>query len=128
MEAGALFDASCSIVVPALTNYNVDSDRSNTYSRTCLGAELGAGAEVSLIVMALKNKEANDIIGPSILVDTDLGLGPGLGLAFGYYTGGDMHDNGNHKIHFEATFGAAFGFGIAGASICRTEFCIDQGA
>lgn len=123
MEAGALLDASYSIVVPFYTNYNVDSDLSNTYARTCIGAEVGVGAEVSLIVLALKNKEANDIIGPSFLMDTDVGAGPGLGLAFGYYTAGDMHEvNGNNKIYFEATFGAGAGFGIAGASLCRTEF------
>lgn len=108
MEGGFLVDGSFSLV-----NQN---DRN--FGRLCLGWEFGVGAEVSLIIMIATNRFANDIIGGSFLVDSDIAVGLALGAGTGVYVTGDMADD--VPMYFETTIGGGLGFGVAGFSICRT--------
>lgn len=123
IEGGVVFDGSCSILYPSNATYDVPSDPSNIYSRTCIGAELGLGAEVSLIIQIVNSRNNNDIIGPSLLFETDAAGGPALGFGIGVYIGGAMTNNGNQALHYEVTIGAGLGVGVFGASICRTDYC-----
>ena len=114
MEGGFLVDASYSL----LNARNRPGSKRRTFGRACLGFEAGGGGEISLLIMVADNRFANDIIGGSFLFDTDIAVGLALGAATGYYVTGDMA--GDSPMYIEGTIGGGLGFGVAGASICRT--------
>lgn len=122
VEGGILVDGSYSIVSANTDAYDTDEDESRSYGRWCVGGELGAGFEISLVVLVLNNREANDIIGDSFLFEFDAASLLALGFSVGVYQNGDTTKNGASRTHFEFTVGAGVGVGFGGFSYCETSY------
>jgi hypothetical protein len=84
-----------------------------SWRQGCLGAEVGGGGEVSLIVIITQNQRAEDVIGGSLLFEEDIAFGLSFRTAVGFYVTGEQFDS-SCPTYLELTIGSGLGFGIGG--------------
>lgn len=125
LEGGFVFDGSYSLLFPA-DNTTTGAADPTQYGRGCLGAGIGGGAELSLIVMNAQLRENNDVLGASVIAEFfEFAFGLALGFGIGVFLEGPATRDGNEAVHYEVTIGGGFGVELVGGSLCRTEACED---
>ncbi|CAB9516800.1 expressed unknown protein [Seminavis robusta] len=101
IEVSALVDLAMSIFW-ALG----DAPTPNDFIRGTFGAELGAGAEVSMLIGFAFTGTTQDILGGSVVTDLDAAVGVGIGTAL------VSNLNGLYSLEFTIGVGLGAGFGI----------------
>lgn len=121
MEGGIIFDAGFTWLFPS-PDTTSDPDTNEEFFRWCLGAELGGGAEMSLIVLVSNLREDCDITGVAFLAEFfEFGFGPHFGFGIGVFTEGIASSDDASAIHYEVTIGGGLGIGLAGGAGCSIE-------
>lgn len=115
IEGGFIFDFS---YTQFQESGNSTQASPTQFKRGCFGAEVGAGAEVSIFLMITSNLAVEDVIGGSFLLEQDIGLGAVFGAAAGLYVTGEQWSS-SCPMYLEITLGGGCGIGI-GSALCRT--------